>query len=419
MRYSLPLLSLFLFLFTAQSFAQHEELSDFEIQKQFKAEYQQFQNKIDTVALADTAAAISDSIGAFGQEYQTLAELLDKALYPETFEKKMRELKPNIRLAAGCLNRINQQDEQVTALQLRLIDYPEHLANLTKDVDSLRQAMAKSIQSEERLSGMVRNYRKNLEERDELILSFIDSTIVAYQKMDLQALKDLESMQGSQRLDTDGDALKMIRDISAENLTILEENSEKLRLDDYVRMQSVQQRFEEMWQKLGDKITSISGGTNAEKIQQQVDNNVAQWDSLLNNKTFAAPNDSLKGEGLQIGDFESGESFYQSLNTHLDEQIKKSQDGSSSQVYEHFKAFNSFWDKVERKWSSNFQNANLMSDEQIAAISRKTDTWAQDAKPESNTTLYVLIGVALLAVVLGGLLVCEKTKGDNETREEA
>src|SRR5699024_9192796 len=127
-------------------------------------------------------AAISDSIAAFEQEYQPHAELLDNALYPETFEEKIKELKTNARMAANRLQRMTKQDEQLTGLQLRLIAYQEHVAKLTKDVDSLRQAMAESIQSEERLSGMVRNYRKNLEERDELILSFIDSTILAYQK---------------------------------------------------------------------------------------------------------------------------------------------------------------------------------------------------------------------------------------------
>jgi len=54
----------------------------------------------------------------------------------------------------------------------------------------------------------------------------------------------------------------------------------------------------------------------------------------------------------------------------------------------------------------------------MATISRKTDSWSENAKPKDNTMLYLLIGVALLAVVLGGLLFREKTKDDGNAIDE-
>ena len=53
----LPLLSLiaaFLLLNVSQGFAQQENLSDFEIQKNFKEDYRLYKDKVDTVALADS-----------------------------------------------------------------------------------------------------------------------------------------------------------------------------------------------------------------------------------------------------------------------------------------------------------------------------------------------------------------------------
>lgn len=413
MKYSLLIFSVFLFCSTTVSFAQEkEELSDFEIQKQFKTEYNKLQKQVDSVSIADSASAIVEKINAFEKEYQPHADLLDKALYPESFTEQVNKLKSNAKMAANRLQKMDKQDEQLSTLQLRLLAYQEHVEELTQDADSLRQAMEESIQSERELSGMVRNYRKNLEERDELILSFIDSTIVAYQKMDLQALKDLENMDQSTRIESNGDALKMIRDISAENLAILKENSEKLRIEDYVRMQSVQQRFEDMWSRMGDKIIQVYGGRNADELGEEVNRNIAQWDSLLDKQTFASLNDSLQSQGLEVKNFTSGDEFYNSLSAYLDKEIKDSKNGSSEASYNNFQKFRNFWNKVEREWSSDFVKADIMSNKQMATISTKTDRWSENAEPESNMMLYLLIGTAILALVLGGLLIREKNKNN-------
>lgn len=409
MRYAVTLLfSVFLLIFTTQSFAQQQELSDFEIQKNFKAEYAQYKNKIDTLSVADSAKAMLQRIEALDSTYQDHKELINKSLYPDTYDQQIQELTQAATMAANQLQKMQQQDDQLTNLQLRLLAYQEHVAELTKDTDSLRQAMQESIESERQLSGMVRNYRKNLEERDELILSFIDSTVVAYQKMDLKALQDLENIDSKSRINSEGDALNMIRDISAENLTILKENSEKLRLQDYIRMQRVQQRFDEMWIRLGNKLTQVYGGDDAEEIAQEIDKNLTEWNKLLRNKTFTTLHDSLQAKGLEIENFENSESFYNSLSSYLDQKIKTSKSEATQADFEHYQDFQDFWNKVERQWSGPFQEANILSSRQMATISEKTDTWAQSAEPESNTMLYLLIGAVLLALVFIGLFIREK-----------
>ncbi|MCW9706197.1 hypothetical protein [Fodinibius salsisoli] len=402
------LFSVFLLISTTQSFAQQQELSDYEIQKNFKTEFAKYKNQIDTVAVADSAEAILQRVQALDSTYQDHEELLNKSLYPDTYEQQIQELRQAAMMASNRLQKMQQQDEQLTNLHLRLLAYQEHVIELTKDADSLRLAMQESIESEKQLSGMVRNYRQNLEERDELILAFIDSTVVAYQQMDLEALQDLENLDGRNRINSDGDALKMIQDISAENLGILKENSSKLRLADYMRMHTVQQRFEQMWSRMGTKITEVYGGNDAEEIAQNIDQNLAEWDKLLEDKTYTTLQDSLQAKGLEISSFQNSEGFYNSLNSYLDQKIEKSRSDASQADYERFQAFQDFWSTVERQWSSHFQEANIMSSPQMATISEKTDTWAQNAKPESNMMLYLLIGAVLLVLIFGGLFIREK-----------
>ncbi len=409
MKYTVTLLcSIFLLIFTTHSFAQQQELSDFEIQKNFKAEYNKYKNKIDTVSVADSAKAILQRIQAFDSTYQDHEQLINKSLYPDTYDQQIQELTQAATLAANQLQKMQQQDEQLTNLQLRLLAYQEHVAALTRDTDSLRKAMQASIESEKQLSGMVRNYRESLEERDELILAFIDSTVVAYQKMDLKALQDLENMDGKSLINSEGDALSMIRDISAENLTILKENSDKLRLQDFIRMQRVQQRFDDMWVRLGNKLTQVYGGDDAEQVAQEIDKNLTEWNELLKNNTFATLHDSLEAKGLEVENFEDSEGFYNSLTSYLDQKIKTNQNDATQADYERYQAFQDFWNQVERQWSSQFQEANILTPRQMATISEKTDSWGQNAKPESNMMLYLLIGAILLALIFGGLFIREK-----------
>ncbi|SHG46631.1 hypothetical protein SAMN05443144_12919 [Fodinibius roseus] len=421
MKLSIPItiFSALLLFCTTRGLAQQEELSDYEIQSNFKTEYQQFSNKIDTVTVADSARAIKESIQELDEKYRPHEELLDKALYPETYEEMMNELNQAATLAASRLQKMERQDDQLTTLQLRLLAYQEHVYELTREADSLKQAMQESIESEKQLSGMVRNYRRNLEERDQLVLDFIDSTVVAYQQIDMQAFRELQDMNSKARLNSDGNALQMIRDISAENLNILEENSSNLHLEDYMRMQTVQQRFEQMWNRLGTKIAAVYGGSDAGKLAREVEANIQKWDELLQERTFATLHDSLREKGVAISEFENAEEFNNSLNAYLDTVITESRDGTSEENYERFQAFRDFWNRVERQWSSYFTEAGIMTNTQLATISEKTDTWGEHAEPESNTMTYLLIITAVVAIVLGGLLIREKTKGNGKEKKKA
>lgn len=418
MKLSITIFSALLLLCTTRGLAQQEELSDYEIQNNFKTEYQQLSNKIDTVTVADSAQAIQENIQELNEQYGPHEELLNKAFYPETYEEIMNDLNEAATLAAGRLQKMEEQDDQLTTLQLRLLAYQEHVFELTQEADSLKQAMQESVESEKQLSGMVRNYRRNLEERDQLVLDFIDSTVVAYQQIDMQAFRELQDMNSQARLNSDGNALQMIRDISAENLNILEENSDNLHLEDYMRMQTVQQRFEQMWNRLGNKIAAVYGGSDAGELAQQVEGNIQKWDKLLQERMFTTLHDSLREKGIEIRDFENAEEFNSSLNAYLDTVITESREGTSEENYERFQSFRDFWNRVERQWSSYFTESGIMTNTQLATISEKTDTWGEHAEPESHTMTYLLVITAIVAIVLGGLLIREKTKGNTVNKED-
>lgn len=255
---------------------------------------------------------------------------------------------------------------------------------------------------------MVREYRQNLEKRDELILTFIDSMVVTYQNMDLGALQELEDYDQKSRIKTD-DALKLIHDISEENIQILQRNASKLQLDDYMRMAEVNYQFQAMWNRLGDKIHEVYEGKNADMLAENINDNMNKWNNLLQANTIDAIKNYFAQQDIKAGTFESADEFNTALNSYLDRKIKESRENSSEENYSELQQFKEFWDRVEVRWTSNMAHANVLSREQTSELNQKVDEWTQIAQPRSNNILvYLLGGSVLLAVALGVMLIREK-----------
>lgn len=386
-----------------------EAQSDYEIQKQFREQYNQLQARLDTVSSVDSVQAIIQAVKQLDQKYQDNAELLSQALFPNTYEQAMEELQTSATITLNRVQERQQRTQKLESLQNQLADYEQNLDQLTSRTDSLQQAMQASIESEKELSAMVETYRKNLEKRDELILAFIDSMVVAYQQMDLQSMQDLENLEQKSELESDGNALRLIHEITVENLQLLKNNAGKLHLQDYVRMSEVQQEFQKMWSALGEEITSIYEGENSQQIASEVEQNISEWNQLLQNQTFTALSDSLKAQGVEIQEFTNAQGLYSSLNAYLNEQISQSKEGASEVNYEEYQEFQQFWNKVELQWAGNFVDAGILTSEQLADINAKVDTWAEIARPDTGNVLIWLLGALMLvAIILAVLFIRER-----------
>lgn len=401
------LLTLIIGLFSSELHAQQAQ-SDYKIQQTFKEQYADYQQQIEDVTSPDSAEKVIDSIKQFEQRYNKHQELLDKALYPDTYEQKMEELKKSSVRTLNKIETITEQKSQLQELENQLASYEQDLNQLDQQTDSLKNAIRKSTESEKELSNMVRKYRQNLEKRDELILTFIDSMVVTYQDMDLEALEEIENYDQKSRIKT-SDALKLIHDISEENIQILQRNASSLQLDDYMRMAEVNYQFQSMWNKLGDKIHEVYEGENADMLADNINGNLTKWNSLLQSNTLDAVKEYFAQQDIETASFKSANEFYTALDSYLDQKIKESKDNRSDENYSDLQKFKEFWDRVEVQWTSNLAYADVLSREQTTELNQKVDEWTKIAQPRSNNILvYLLGGSVLLAVALGVMLIREK-----------
>lgn len=401
------LLTVIIGLFSSALYAQKAQ-SDYEIQQTFKEQYANYEQQVESVSSPDSAEKLIDSIKEFDQKFSEHRELLDKALYPDTYEEQMENLKKSSVRTLNKAETITEQQKQLKKLETQLASYEQDLSQLDQQTDSLKTAIRQSTESENELSNMVREYRQSLEKRDELILTFIDSMVVTYQNMDLDALQELEDYDQKSRIKTD-DALKLIHDISEENIQVLQQNASNLQLDDYMRMAEVNYQFQGMWNRLGDKIHEVYEGNNADMLAENINGNLIEWNNLLQTNTVDAVKNYFAQQGIETGSFESADEFNAALHSYLDSKIKDSRDNRSEANYSDLQKFKEFWDRVEVQWTSNMAHANVLSREQTSELNQKVDEWTQIAQPRSNNILvYLLGGSVLLVVALGVMLIREK-----------
>lgn len=398
------------FLSFSYNAAAQEVKSDYEIQQDFQEQYKNISDSLTQAESTATVQELIESVKTLEQSYSEHKKLLNVSLYPDTFDSEMEELKRRALAAKKQIATIEQQEEELQELTQQVTLYDTRLDDLNNRTDSLRNAMQKSLKSEKQLTSMVRRYRESLEQRDELILSIVDSVMITYQKLQVETMQDLENAKKKARFNADGNALKMILNIANENISVLN-SGQDLTAGDYLRMNAVQHKFKDMWNKVGDKLVEIYAEGNKEKARENISNAIAEWDEKVTGKTWTSINASFDSAGIDLPKFNSSDTFYQTLDSYLTESIKKSEKGSGGTALKNYKEFSSFWtNRVQADWTPYIIEANVLNNEQLASIDSKMATWASNAEPESNMLVY-LLGFSILAIVALGIMLAREKKG--------
>lgn len=385
--------------------------SDYEIQQEFKEEYKKIRNSL---AEADSSAAVlklMEEVQTLEETYANHEELLDQALYPDSFNEKMELLKRRTLATNYYLATIERQDQKLQELSQQLTLYDSRMENLNSRTDSLRNAIRKSAKSEKKLSGIVSQYRESLKQRDDLILSFVDLMMANYQKLSADLTQDSENALKKARFNAEGNALKTILAIANENISLLDSNPD-LTTEEYLRLSSVQQEFKRMWEKAGDKLIDIYAEGNKKEIRKNISDAIATWNEKANAQIWASLNNSFDKAGIQLPKFTDRETFYQTLNSYLSESIKAGKKDASGQKMQNFRDFSSFWtNRVQAEWTPYMMDAEVLSARQMASIDQQVEQWATAAKPESkNIMLAYLLGISVLAIVALGVMLAKEKK---------
>ncbi len=399
---------LIFFVICATSAVQAQQMptrSDYQIVQGFNKEYSSLSDGINNATTVDGINAILSKINSFDSEYSAHKDLLDKALYPATYEQKIQELKARAQTSDNQLVTIQEQSQKLAQLNQQVADYAGQLKTLSEKSEGLQKEMIRSKGNESHLARLVKQYRESLKERDALISSMIDSLMVTYKNLSLPSLKGLETARAQALTDSKGNALKLIQSIADENTKFIDSHP-TLTADEYLRMYAVQEQFSDMWNTVGDKMLSIYSNPK-ERAQEKttIDNSLSGWHSKVSDYTFKSMASSFKEKGINLPEFNDSNSFYSGLRTYLDNAIKRSREHAGDAEYKEFQNFSDLWNNVVKvKWADNLVQGKILTYENIATIDQNLTTWGQLAQPKSYA-MFIYLGIALIIIIIMGFLL--------------
>lgn len=378
------------------------QTSDYQVKQRFEKSYNELQNSIENAMSADEVDSLMSRVSNLKYEFENHEDLLDHALYPETFASSIQKLKQEARNAEHKLLIIEGQDEKLAKLSDELASYRSEIAHLNSRTDSLRTLISDSEQSEQDLSELVQRYRNSMEQRDEFVLNMIDSLFVTYR--DLEGNTFAELKEETRSLETSDNPLEVILAVIEENIQVLKSDSGTLQTEDYLRMYVVQSRFNEVWSQIGDDLVTLYGGNSPEQWESNVENKLGDWKASASKNMWASIDEHLEQNNVDLGAFDNNKSFYEAIDSF----IRKATDASRDKVvtnenYEDFQRFYDFWNtKIKSDWGEFVQEGEVLTMAQISSIDTEMMTWRDEAKPRSFM-IPILFGLSLITIV--GLII--------------
>lgn len=390
-----------LFVANTNVFAQ---TSDYQVKKNFEESYAELKTSINDAMKVSVIDSLRKEVQNLEYKYENREDILDHALYPETFKSTISELKQDARNAEHKLLIIENQNEKLAQLSSELSSYKSEIAHLNSRTDSLRTAIQASENSERDLSALVKRYRKSMEERDEFVLNMIDSLFVTYRDLKGESLAELSEKMKTRSLQNEENPLNVIQSVIDENIQILKSQDGSLQTEDYLRMYVVQSRFSEVWNQIGDDLTRIYGGGNADKWEYSIEGKLKDWQASASKNMWASIDTYLEQNNVDLGAFDNNESFYKAIDTFISNATDASRDKVvTKENYKDFQAFYDFWNgKIKSDWGRFVQEGEVLTMNQISTIDTEMMTWRDEAKPRSFV-IPILFGLSLLTIV--GLII--------------
>lgn len=384
--------------------------SDHDIRTGFAEKYDSLENAVTNAQSVAHIDSLVLTVNEFDKVYSDHVELLDNALYPSSYSSEMTALYRRINTAEQKLLIIENQSERLSKLGKEVAQYKSEIDIMNMKTDSLRRAIARANDSEERLSKLVTSYRESLERRDELVMNVIDSMLVTYKGMNSSKLQELADGVESGRINPDNNPLNMISAVIEENTEYSRSNGRTLSVDDYLRMYAVQRHFEEAWSQIGDRMIYVYGGDSKKQWENTITSNMKEWRMSTSKNMWESMDNYLEFSNVELSAFDNNYSFF----VALDKFVKDAKEESKSQIlssdsYDDYKRFQEFWSgKIKNEWSNLVQDAEVLTVAQISTIDQQLNGWETEARPIHPLILVLLVltGVALL----GFMFVMFKTR---------
>lgn len=400
LRTSISALAALLFIASSTVVAQQ---SDFQIQQDFRAEYSELNDRVNSAASSEELAEIEADIDALEADYSEYSNIINAAIYPDTFSERIANLRDRYASSETSLAAIDQLNEQIRELQDELDEYRERLASMDEEIADLNEQIDRASDNERRQAALIRQYRQNIEQRDAFVSDMLENLMKRYQDLD-SATRD-EIADAAERMSDD--PIELLRTIIAEYTNFADRDS-GLEAPDYVRMRAQHGYFYEVWDRIGERLSETFAPDNPVETRQEISDMLAAWQASIDNKLWNALTTAFNQNGIELPAFTDASTFYDALYQYVESNYEASLESNRDEDYERFRTFRNYWNEtVKAQWGELLISGEILSTSEIAEIDMMLSDWGDASQPTSNL-MFILFLVSLAVII--GLIVLLVTK---------
>jgi hypothetical protein len=408
-----------------------QQKSDYAIVQRFQTMTKSIANNIDQVKTVQECAEANASIDAVEKEFNDEKTLINKANYPDGYDKAIEQLRGKLLIRQRDLGIIESQIVRITELEVKVRELSDQVLNLTNQNETLLTQVQQLSQNVNKLSGdlfntatpidslhnLIVKLRQGLQERDALIFALTDSLFMQYDK-NVSDMKDIEKQGLLAKLDRHGIIGNVKRSI-LDNISFLE--TTQLKGTDLVTLVRQQKRFRSQWTGVAPKLASLylNGKSKSSEIHV-VDSMLTAWGDKVEGGMWRSLNMLIKEKNFTIREFKNGDEFVLSFHSFLDEQIQsanKETDGAPLRLFTNFNE-NLWLTDLNATWLPSLTELGIISESQKKDVESKYEKWRAAVTPGATWRTYVLIIIGILLVAFLGIWIFRKGPKEIEKEQE-
>ena len=386
------ILLLVLLVFTNQVFAQ----SDYDLVKSFKEKYKLLEEAITKAKNLEELNSIVADIDRFRNEYVEQKVLLDKSMYPDNFDKTFDKLNMSFVIR-------NQDFTTIDILQTENLELKEQVVLLNKrntelmnKIQEYEYADKKDVKKAAELNALVKELKRSLRKRDELIVGIVDSLLPP--PMMEQTQLSSQEMNSIYIEAERNNVLSNVKHSLLDNIRFIELTS--LEPGDLIEIKKQQNQFVKFWQDSGAKLVDIYAGKNKKSEEiKEIDSLFSLWNFTLEQEAWRNIREEFAYNNINLIEFTNGGEFTNVLTSFIDEAIKNigvKSPAESNLTYSSFS--DSTWFKViSPDWIPFLIDNEMLDANQERNVEIKISDWKGRLTPSSFGWIYVLVAVIAVA----------------------
>jgi hypothetical protein len=406
-----------------------QQKSDYAIVQRFQTMTKSIAKNIDQIKTVQECAEANASIDAVVKEFIDDTTLINKANYPDGYDKSIEQLRGKLLIRQRDLGVIESQIVRITELEVKVRELSGQIVDLTNQNETLLAQVQQLSQNVKRLSGdlfntatpidslhnLIVKLRQGLQERDALIFALTDSLFMQYDK-NVSDMKDIEKQGLLSTLDRHGIIGNVKRSI-IDNISFLE--TTQLKGTDLVTLVRQQKRFRSQWTGVAPKLVSLYlSGKSKTSEMSVVDSMLTAWGDKVEGGMWRSLNMLMREKNFALKEFKNGDEFVANFLSFLDEQIQsanKETDGTPFRLFTNFNE-NLWLSDLNATWLPALSEMGKISESQKKDIELKYEKWHAAATPGATWRTYVLIVLGVLFLAFLGIWIFRR--GPKEIEKE-